>query len=75
MKIIKYGLVSTSTVDKLDARVNAFIELGWQPLGGVSQGSHMSEEKFSQAMVKYDNFVIKTEVNKSPRELGYCGPG
>lgn len=67
MKIIEYGVISTSTVDKLDTRVNAFIELGWQPLGGVSQGSHMSEEKFSQAMVKYETLNIDSKTIKGLR--------
>ena len=49
MRIIEYKMVNNSRDRIINAKVNALIKLGWQPLGGISNHN----DNFCQAMVKY----------------------
>lgn len=51
MKVVRYEIVTATTVQDLTAKVNDYISDGWQPVGGVC----VMEEgvpAFYQAMVK-----------------------
>jgi hypothetical protein len=55
MRIIRYRVVEASNIEKLTNKVQELIEMGWQPLGGVSPGgaSDGYTYDFIQAMVLY----------------------
>lgn len=54
MKIIEYRVISESWRYDLENKVNEFISKNWQPIGGVSVITFGLGDKWSQAMVKYD---------------------
>lgn len=60
-KIIDYRVVTGSNQTDMEEAIKNHIELGWQPLGGISFNKFQYREgiiidkAFVQAMVKYEN--------------------
>ena len=61
-RVIEYRTITATGDGELNVEVNAYIEEGWQPLGGPSMGVFphfnptqdvMATLLYSQAMVKY----------------------
>jgi len=54
-KMIAYGVLNDSTLDKLRLQVNAAIADGWEPLGGIAAAvqNYGSPMTYLQAVVKY----------------------
>ena len=50
-KIIKYRLFHATTVDAVGKRVEAFIDIGWQPFGSP----YTDNNCHCQAVVKYED--------------------
>lgn len=49
MEVTDYRIVSSCLQLNLETEVEHYIELGWQPLGGVSYCAH----EYTQALVRY----------------------
>ena len=47
-----YDLICAKSVDQLIEQVNAAINLGWKPQGGIAAVSFQGKPSFHQAMVK-----------------------
>ncbi len=55
-RIIEYQVVvATGDNKQLNQRVNALIQQGFQPFGGVSEAVDNQVFYYTQAMVKYEN--------------------
>jgi len=50
-RIVNYSIIVGGDVESVEAGVKAKLEDGWQPLGGLSQGS----KDLLQALVKYED--------------------
>ena len=48
-KVTDYRIVSNRLMSTLEAQVEHYIELGWQPFGGVSYCAH----EYTQSLVRY----------------------
>lgn len=64
-KIIDYKVIDSNDIDDLQVAVKNDIDKGWQPLGGISDGSAV----FAQVMVKYDLVDELTRPSEMLREL------
>ena len=53
-KIISYQIISGNDSGELETLVNSAISAGWAPVGGVSYSSYDSEDRYVQAVVKYE---------------------
>lgn len=51
MKILEYFMVRETTQKDLNEEVNGFIQLGWEPLGGISIAGNGDRNTYCQAMV------------------------
>ena len=57
MRIVRYHVVEEPTLPRLMEKVEKFIAMGWQPLGGVSPGTATDgyTSDFIQAVVLYED--------------------
>lgn len=57
MHIVRYHVVEEPTLQRLMDKVEQFIGMGWQPLGGVSTGRATDgyTSDFIQAVVLYED--------------------
>ena len=53
MKITKYIVVQSSSISALTTEVNKLIEIGLQPIGGISYAGDY-HQAYVQSMVKYE---------------------
>lgn len=51
MKVIRYVILESTSIDQLVLEVNALLRIGWQPQGGIAKNN---EGHYVQAMVQYD---------------------
>ena len=56
MKVLEYTILADDCPKDLSEQVNANIQEGWQPFGGVACNppTEQSIEWYAQAMVKYE---------------------
>ena len=60
-KVIRYEVVTESSLEDINSVVEKYIQQEWQPFGGISRqfidktekSGHYTESVYSQAMVKY----------------------
>lgn len=52
-KIVEYDVVSEETLVRMIECVDAAIEKGWEPIGGVGTTPDESDYYFYQAIVRY----------------------
>lgn len=49
---MEYGIVEERSVQELEIEVKKYIDIGWEPIGGVTTSFTYNIDRFYQAMIK-----------------------
>jgi len=52
-KVVEYKILKASWSERLETQVNAYIQKGWEPIGGIGISVMKGDETMYQTMVRY----------------------